>query len=461
MVHWYPLCFRSDGTLAFPNQIDEQGRILTALRDQPDGPVTDLWILSYGWNMSVQDGITFYNEWVPLLQSEIQKANLQNYDPMFVGIFWPSEILPDTSGESAQPAQSTAASPALPPGLGDRTHFIQAHRPIFDPEQKQDDAVYEQDFGRIYDFIASPDIQDQQQVHTFVDTLKKYQQQDLHAEQLEPENVIDMGASALAGVLPSALIPLQDAGKTVSDGLLEFLRVFSFWTMKGRAGTVGANGLAPFLQKVQQTQAQRKSPLRIHLMGHSFGAKLLTSAVYATADIPGVSQPVVITLILFQGAFSQFSFSRNIPGRPGVAGFYTKIVEQGLVATPVTAIYSARDRANSLLYPVGMAPVLEQFIFRDGDPPDDLSGYRISNDLRGAIGANGAQGFDMSQMGFVALPWSEELDQSKLAAVRCINVNRSLVVNNMTDLLIGTHNDYTEPEIFQAALKVSLLKRGE
>ena len=100
MVNWYPLCFRSDGTLAFPNQIDEQGRILTALRDQPDGPVTDLWILSYGWNMSVQDGITFYNEWVPLLQAEIQKANLQNYNPMFVGVFWPSEVLPDTSGGS-------------------------------------------------------------------------------------------------------------------------------------------------------------------------------------------------------------------------------------------------------------------------------------------------------------------------------------------------------------------------
>jgi hypothetical protein len=104
--------------------------------------------------------------------------------------------------------------------------------------------------------------------------------------------------------------------------------------------------------------------------------------------------------------------------------------------------------------------VLEQLIFRDGDPPDDPSGYRISNELRGAIGANGIQGFDMSQMGFVILPWSEELDQSKLAAARCINVNRSRVVSNMPDLLIGTHNDYREPEIFQAALKVSLLTRG-
>ncbi len=461
MVQWYPLCFRSDGALAFPDQIDEQGRILTSLCDQSEGPVTDLWILSYGWNMSVQDGITFYNEWVPLLQAEIQKANLQNYNPMFVGVFWPSEVLPDTRDGADQLPQCAAASPVPPPGLGDRTHFIQAHRPIFDPEQRQDDAVYEQDFGRIYDFIASPDIQDQQQVHTFVDTLKKYQQQDPHAEQLEPENVIDMATSALARVLPSALTSLQDAGKTIGDGLLEFLRVFSFWTMKGRAGTVGANGLAPFLAKVQQSQTQRKSPLCIHLMGHSFGAKLLTSAVYATADIPEVKQPVVTTLILFQGAFSQFSFSRNIPGRPGVAGFYTKIVEQGLVATPVTAIYSARDLANSLLYPVGMAPVLEQFIFRDGDPADDLSGYRISNDLRGAIGANGVQGFDLSQMGFVALPWHEELNQSKLAAARCINVNRSRVTNTMADLLIGTHNDYTEPEIFQAALKVSLLKREE
>lgn len=454
MLSWYPLSFQSDGTLAFPDQLDGPDGILTTLLAAPDGFVTDLWVLSYGWNTSVQEGTNFYNEWVGLLRSEIQKVNPENYNPMFVGVFWPSKILADTSSKPDPSRQPIPTSSTPTEDLADRTHFIQAHRPIFDPEQRQDDAVYEQDFGWIYDFITSPDIKNQQHVTTLVDILKKYQQQDPHADQLKPENVIDTNAPTLAEMLTKALTsPFAEA---VQNGLLDFLRVFSFWTMKGRAGTIGANGLAPFLGRVQQLMVLSNPPLRIHLMGHSFGAKLITSAVYGTVNIPEVAQPIANTLILFQGAFSQFSFSRNIPDRPGLAGFYVNLVEQELVAAPVVVIYSTRDLANGRLYPIGMAPILEQFVLEF--VRDDPSEYQVSNDLRGAIGANGAQGFDTSQMYLVKLPWPG-IDQSTLGAVRCINVNRTPFLNsNINDPLIGIHNDYTESEIFRAALDVSLLK---
>jgi hypothetical protein len=442
MLDWYPISFTSDGSLAFPDQVDGPNGITSALFDQSDNPVTDLWILSYGWNTSVQDGTTFYDQWVQLLRSQIAQANPPNYTPMFIGIFWPSKILADTSSQ-----------PNPPPAPDARAAFIQEQRPIFDPEQKQDDATFAQDFGSVYDFMIAPNMTNQQQVTAFLTTLKKYQQQDPHADQPQSDNVIDTAADALAGMVTKAI---NDVFPQAADGLRSFLQVFSFWTMKGRAGIVGTNGLAPFLASFRTSAEELNMPLRIHLMGHSFGAKLLTSAVYATTSLK-VVQPVVDTLILFQGAFSQFSFTRNIPNHPDATGFYASVIEQGLVASPVTVMYSQKDLANYTLYPIGMAPVLEQEV--PARPPVDLTKYYISNDFRGSLGANGIQGFDESQMYLAKLPWPG-IDQNTLDTITSINLNRTPFINEQKDdPLVGIHNDYLEPEIFQAAVALSLLRQ--
>ena len=126
MPDWYPLSFDSTGTPLFPDQIDGPDGIASALTGQPDNPVTDLWILSYGWNTSVEGGDAFYKIWVDLLRSQIQQSNPPNAYPMFIGVYWPSEILADTNNKP-NPAPATAT----------RENFIQAYRPIFDPERKR------------------------------------------------------------------------------------------------------------------------------------------------------------------------------------------------------------------------------------------------------------------------------------------------------------------------------------
>jgi hypothetical protein len=179
--------------------------------------------------------------------------------------------------------------------------------------------------------------------------------------------------------------------------------------------------------------------------------------VSSAATLLPVGQPIVTTLILFQGAFSQFVFSRTIPDHPGLVGSYVNVVEQGLVATPVTVMYSIRDLANSKLYPIGMAPILEEPPIVT-EPLLDPTHYYVSTELRGAIGANGAQGFDLSELSLVTLPWTG-IDESTLSTVRCINVNRTPFIS-LDDPLIGIHNDYQEPALFQAAVAISLLKRA-
>ena len=57
------------------------------------------------------------------------------------------------------------------------------------------------------------------------------------------------------------------------------MRTTSYYEMKNRAGVIGQNGLGPLLA----TLAPAGSPLRVHVIGHSFGALGLVLAGWLAA----------------------------------------------------------------------------------------------------------------------------------------------------------------------------------
>jgi hypothetical protein len=483
MLDWYPLSFQSDGTMldSDSDQLDGPNGIIQALNDPTHSPLTDLWILSYGWNTSVPGGDDFYQKWTDLLRSEIEAEKQQNrlpleYQPLFIGIYWPSIILADTTSRPvvppapAVPHVDIAASslaphilrPVLVPhiaaapmaNLGTRNDFIAAFHPIFAPEVQPGDATIAQDFGAVYDFLVAHSVQKPEPaaLSAFANILKKYQPGDPHADHPVSDSVLDVNAAAISQGITNAFSSFSVSFPTALDGLLEFLRVFSFWTMKARAGVVGT-GLGPLINKMKEAN----SSLRIHLVGHSFGAKLLTSAVYSMAG----PAPLVDSLLLFQGAFSQFAFSRHVPGLPSAVGPYVNIIEGGLVANPVAVIYSQMDLANKNLYPLGMAPILDPgMILFD---LENLDTYHQSSELRGAIGANGMQGVDDIMLP-VTLPWQDS-DSNVASNIRCINLNRTpilaqIAANDFVGHLIGAHSDVDEPQIFHGIVEVSRLNQN-
>jgi hypothetical protein len=169
---------------------------------------------------------------------------------------------------------------------------------------------------------------------------------------------------------------------TLLENLLNFFRVFTFWTMKARSAVVGAQGVYPFLKQVKQTRAQH--PLRIHLLGHSFGAKLLTSAVYSASQ-EALGNPFVDTLVLLLGAFSKFAFSTRTPAvQQGLPAGYAAVVTEHLVANPLVAIYSQYDLANLLFYPLGMLPVFTELLTQGEVPTGDLehAGHHLLSQCR-------------------------------------------------------------------------------
>src|ERR1700747_1465475 len=64
-----------------------------------------------------------------------------------------------------------------------------------------------------------------------------------------------------------------DSFKTAALNILNYT---TYYEMKTRAGTVGKNGLGPLVDKISSKVD------RIHLIGHSFGGRLVTAAANAS-----------------------------------------------------------------------------------------------------------------------------------------------------------------------------------
>ena len=255
----------------------------------------------------------------------------------------------------------------------------------------------------------------------------------------------------LLGALCEAEVPLGPEEELELDGLVRQVRdgarhggasssalhALSFWLMKRRAGQVGdrlgRELLAPMLEGLGP-----RAP-RLHLIGHSFGAKLVTSAVLA-----GVRPE---SLVLLLAAFSAFAFAEEVPHmeRPGA---YRRVVAEKLVAGPIVALRSDHDRALGTLYPAAIR----------GDRVDRAAaaggrhGQTRELVARSAMGAVGARG--------IGAPEFDLLDALKTGLPRCVvNIDGSRVVNR-ADPFIGAHCDIYHDEIATLVLLAAGLLQG-
>lgn len=127
-----------------------------------------------------------------------------------------------------------------------------------------------------------------------------------------------------------------------------------FFKMAARAEVVGAKGLGPVVDQTAQALGQ----LRIHLAGHSLGARL---AAWSLKDLSSR----VKSLFLVQGAFSSLAFAYNIPITGPSTFLYTHLVgdlrgklagAQDKVDGRIVATHS-RDDLQMVGYGAGAATV--------------------------------------------------------------------------------------------------------
>jgi hypothetical protein len=228
-----------------------------------------------------------------------------------IGLQWPSERF----GSSIEMAHTAAAIEADPAA---RAAFVESVRALV---------------------TASPEIDPGDRQNAFFG--------------LEPEEVFDQLAGS-SGIL---------------HGIEDVLNLATYYEMKSRSGVVGTAGLAPILAAVQRA----RPTLRVHLCGHSFGARAVTAAMAVDAVAP------VWSMALLQGAFTHYGFAERWDGSHD--GVFRAVVSRHRVTGPLTVTYSTHDEVLRLAYALAS---------RLAGQDNSLLGIGGRHDRYGAIGANGA-----------------------------------------------------------------------
>ncbi len=151
---------------------------------------------------------------------------------------------------------------------------------------------------------------------------------------------------AVLSGLPTLSIGIHWPSTLTEDqfSLLNYAEALSFFTMEKRADTVGENCGHALLKFILNGRPPGPDPLRVHLVGHSFGCKVVCKALQqiaeesATDPLPG---NVAFNVVLLQAAFDndELEPSKDYGGITGLPGLRLLIT------------HSDRDRALSTLYP--------------------------------------------------------------------------------------------------------------
>ncbi|MER7397657.1 serine-threonine protein kinase [Streptomyces sp. NPDC000151] len=224
--------------------------------------------------------------------------------------------------------------------------------------------------------------------------------------------------------------PLFGGGLTrMWSGARELLRQGAYYAVKRRAGTVGQLGLGPVLGRL----AGEAAGLRVHLVGHSFGARLVS---YALRGLPPDARHVK-SVTLLQGAFSHYAFCSELPHDRARTGTLDGMQER--VDGPLVCCYSRHDDALGTFYPLASKLA------------GDSSGFLAVFDRWGANGFDGIQGVD----GTRRIRLGEQLPTSP----GCVNVDASAVVRRGAPPA-GAHSDICHPELARVVLEAGRIARG-
>ena len=367
------------------------------LQNDPKIPAdtTDLIVVSHGWKNSEADATDLYTKLFTNFAKETED------DPAYaarklaiIGVLWPAKQFdlamtnvgvsdskaggalsfgPQATAESEKAMQDAidrAATFFDEPGEAEeiaklrtltkrleknekraKEEFVGALRRLLDPEGQAAGMRSDDDASRKFFGGNAERIFDQAKQSAPAST----------QDSTEPATVKDPNA-------PVGSASGQEAGffgdlvSGAANSVANLLNLTTYFKMKIRAGTVGSKGVAPLIDRLS-AQVHR-----VHLVGHSFGGRLVTAA---TADS---TTEKIHSLSLLQAAFSHNGFSRTRDG------FFRKVVDSKRVNGPILITHTKNDRAVGLAYPAASRISLDRKL-----------GFGDADDEFGGIGSNGAQ----------------------------------------------------------------------
>ncbi len=345
---------------------------------------TDLFIISHGWNNDDEDARNLYKRFFESFAAVAEPADLAGRKFAILGVLWPSKKFDQLVAVSTDGGVAEGSASLSPPNDQDRRTLeekLDRMKDLFSesaqqrtieeakallPELESKEAARRAFADKIRDLLDPSAANDEDASRTFFKTDGNELMKDLKILEEDLDAAVAGGAAmplgVAAGPATGAAAGLTDSLSGFAASALNLLNYATYYLMKGRAGTVGKNGVAKLVDQLGP-QVQR-----IYLIGHSFGGRLVTAAA-ANSQTKKLS-----VLTLLQAAFSHNGFSKK------KNGFFRSVVENRRVSGPILITYTKNDKAVGIAYPLASRI--------NGDKTAALGD---ENDAFGAVGRNGAQ----------------------------------------------------------------------
>ena len=442
----------------FDVEIKKNGQIhderqVTALLGGLQG-VSDLIVVAHGWNNDLADARALYDELLGNVDKLLEaRGNTQAPAPLraldgrtFAAcqLFWPSkkftdeELIPGggaASAAQADRANDRALERTLDELAEDPARLGQRHKPkvrkrLVERAKKLANEVTDSENARREyvavlrslldpDQASGDDASDDFFSEDAEELFKRFEAEVIAPGATGGGGAGTVGGGGMAGAGGAAGI--RDAIKGARAAARRLANFATYYQMKARAGTVGSTGAAAVLRRIRERQPQ----IKIHLVGHSFGGRLVTAAAHALDDdTPAVS------MCLLQAAFSHNGLSADF--EDGEPGFYRDVIAKRRASGPIVITHTKNDTAVGIAYPLA-SRIARQKAAQFGD----------ANDPYGGMGRNGAQR-------------TVEVDnaEAKLGEVGHAygGLAPGRIFNLVADTFVKDHSDVRGPQVAYAIL---------
>jgi pimeloyl-ACP methyl ester carboxylesterase len=424
---------------SFNLEITKSGEVFKADELEVSG-LTDLFVVSHGWNNDMAEARALYDKLLKsisqVLDAGVAPQSLQGRKFGVLRVFWPSkkfaedELIPGGGAASATHENDAALIKQLdelktdPERLGGkdkdpkRTAALNKAQALV-PKLEADRGAREE-YVELLRSILNPDDKH------FDDASKEFFDRDPEelfkglGDGVNAPGAHGSGGSA-SGVHAGGAAGLGDLVSGVKAAARRLANFTTYYAMKERAGVVGRVGLAPVLKRLREQNKE----LRLHLIGHSFGGRVVTAAACAfSRDTPRV------TISLLQAAYSHNGLAKNFDQK-GHDGAFRAILSEHRASGPIIITHTKNDKAVGIAYPLA-SRIARQEAAALGD----------ENDPYGGMGRNGAQ----------ATPEAKAKAGNLLHAGGAYNFAPGGVFNLKADDFISDHSDVGGQQVAYAIL---------
>lgn len=398
---------------------------------------TDIYLFSHGWNNDWKAATANYESFIEgfiKMRADNALPMHPGYKPLLVGIFWPSAILvhedeqaPKFASDATMDIAAAAAQQMLadlvselPDKDVERFYELAQKEGFTEAEALEFAKILQPVYRSENDELSGSTCRSFEEIVTSWKELTPSQETELPSL----DSFGTTGATKSANEAAAAASGFLDF---VKDLPRNAVRGATVWQMKDRAGTVGAKGVSPLLVDLLE-----KANARIHLIGHSYGAKVLLSALCSPDRLPAGRK--VHSVLLLQPAVSHLCFAASLP-MTGKPGGYRKALDRA--EQPILSTFSSHDFPLTKVFHLALVR------------PSDLGEIKIAAEtdeppsVFAALGGFGPRqaGEKLIDIQDVKQPYT--LD----AAVRIYGLR--------ADRTIGSHGDVSNPSTWWALYNVT------